>query len=122
MKKIVRADGQPADALPGGCKSGIGNRGSGGGYADFATTARPFAAGHDVDFDHRRGVAQTGDFVIVEIALLHASGGDGDGAFESLRQPEIDGSFHLRLQAWGIDDTSAIHASDHTTDEKIDIL
>src|SRR5262249_22688257 len=114
--EVVRTDGQTTDALAGSGKNGIANGWRDGWHARLADAARALAAGHDVHFDDRRSVGHAQDFVVVEIALVHAALRHSDFAFQRLRQAEVDGALHLRLDSQWIDRLAAIHCTDHPLD------
>ena len=66
-----------------------------------------------------RGVAQAQNFVVVKIALFDAAAVHGDGAFERGSEPEINGAFHLRLDAEGIHGGAAIDGAGDAMDSNV---
>jgi len=69
-----------------------------------------------VKVDDGGSIAHVQNFVVVKIALFDAAAVYGDGAFERGRQAEIDGAFHLRLDAEGIHGGAAIDGAGDAMD------
>src|ERR1700694_5208064 len=62
-----------------------------------------FRARHNVNLDYGRRFVHAKHFVVMKVALLNASAFDGDGTLQRLRQPKIDGAFHLCFNSERVD-------------------
>src|SRR6266481_4544681 len=120
--QIGRTNRQPPDAFSTRRENGVGQRGGSRGNAGLTAAAGWFRARHDVDFDFARSVAHAQDLVVVEIALLYPSAGNGDLAFQGLRQAKIDGAFHLGFHTEWVDRGTAIDGADHAIHAKGTVL
>src|SRR5712692_11974085 len=114
--------GQPPDAFSRRRENGVGNSRGSRRNAGFVPSAEPPGGCGDVNFDVGRSVAYAQHFIIVKVALLHPAVGNCDFAFESLGQAEIDGAFHLRFHADGIDGRTTIDRADHAINPKSALL
>jgi hypothetical protein len=98
---------QPSQAFAGGGEDRVGHRGGRRRQARLADAGRTLGAGHEMDLDDRH-LVDPHHLEVVEVALLDAPFGDGDGAFERGRQPIDDRSLDLGPHAVGIHDPPAV--------------
>jgi hypothetical protein len=112
---LRRVDRQTSDTLAGRGEDRISDCWRNNCASGFAEAAGRFNAFHDVRLDHRRFIdAQRS--VVMEIALLDASGFQRDRAVKSRGQPEEGAAIHLGCDHVGIDDETTIDCADETTD------
>jgi len=113
--ELSRVYRQAADTLAGRSENRISDCWSDNCARGFAEAAGRFSAFHDVRLDHRRFI-DAHRSIVMEIALLDASGFQRDRAVKSRRQSEMGAAINLGCDRVGIDDETTIDRADETTD------
>src|SRR5216684_1587856 len=113
--QLFAVNRQAAQALAGGGKDGVADRGSNDRYSGLTDAGRGLSAGHEVNFDWRSFV-HANHFIVVEIGLHDAPALDGDGVLERGGERINRGALHLGANAIRIDGATAIHGTNQTID------
>src|SRR5260370_21067413 len=108
--ELSRVDRQTSDTLAGRGEDRISDCWRNNCARGFAEAAGRFSAFHDVRLDHRRFI-DAHRSVVMEIALLDASGFQRDRAVKSGGQPGEGAAIHFGRDRVALDDETAIHCA-----------
>src|SRR5271170_659154 len=114
-RKYVPVDGKLPHSDAGRRKQRVGERGSRRDRPRFTDPAGCLLAVDQVYLD-RGGLVYAHYSIIMEIALLNATVGDGDLAIQRCTETEDETALYLCRNRIGIDGDPAVHGADHAPD------